>query len=133
MELLERDGERQVLEAALEESRAAGRVVVVVGEAGIGKTSLVGAACEAARERRVLWGACDPLVTPRPLGPLRDVARQAGGPLALALAGAGPPRGGVPAAPPRPAPRPPPGGRRRGPPPGRRPAPPPRPPPPGRP
>ena len=23
----------------------------------------------------MLWGACDPLITPRPLGPLRDVAR----------------------------------------------------------
>ena len=34
--------------------------------------------------RRVLWGACDPLITPRPLGPLRDVARQAGGAIAAA-------------------------------------------------
>ena len=27
----------------------------------------------------MLWGACDPLITPRPMGPLRDVARQLGG------------------------------------------------------
>ena len=41
MELLERDGEREALETAIEESRSAGRVVVVAGEAGIGKTALV--------------------------------------------------------------------------------------------
>ena len=41
MELLERDREREALEAAIEESRSAGRVVVVAGEAGIGKTALV--------------------------------------------------------------------------------------------
>ena len=31
---------------------------------------------------RVLWGACDALITPRPLGPLLDVARETGGELA---------------------------------------------------
>ena len=35
----------------------------------------------------VLWGACDPLITPRPIGPLRDVAREAGGALAEAVDG----------------------------------------------
>ena len=85
MELLERDGQREILEAALEESRAAGRVVVVEGEAGIGKTALVSSVCEALGGRRVLWGACDPLITPRAMGPLRDVARQAGGALLEAI------------------------------------------------
>ncbi|MEA2270057.1 MAG: hypothetical protein QOC64_2667 [Solirubrobacteraceae bacterium] len=89
MELLERDGEREVLEAAIEESRAAGRVVVVVGEAGIGKTALVASVCEALDSRRVLWGACDPLITPRPMGPLRDVARQVGGSMLAAIEGPG--------------------------------------------
>ena len=84
MELLERDGEREVLETAIEESRSAGRVVVVAGEAGIGKTALVSALAD---RHRVLWGACDPLITPRPMGPLRDVARQAGGALAEAVEG----------------------------------------------
>jgi len=84
VELLERDGEREALEAAIAESRVAGRVVVVSGEAGIGKTALVSSLAEA---HRVLWGACDPLITPRPMGPLRDVARQAGGPLAEAVDG----------------------------------------------
>ena len=85
MELLERDGDREVLSAAIEESRSLGRIVVVVGEAGIGKTALVTAGCEALDPRRVLWGACDPLITPRPMGPLRDVARQVGGPMLDAI------------------------------------------------
>ncbi|HEX2102726.1 MAG TPA: AAA family ATPase, partial [Solirubrobacteraceae bacterium] len=85
MELLERDDERAVLAAAIEESRSAGRVVVVVGEAGIGKTALVASACEALDGRSVLWGACDPLITPRPMGALRDVARAAGGPMLAAI------------------------------------------------
>ena len=85
VELLERDAERAALSAALDEARAAGRIAVVVGEAGIGKTSLVTAACAGARDRRVLWGACDPLITPRPLGPLRDAARDAGGAMLAAL------------------------------------------------
>src|SRR5919202_3256302 len=84
MELLERDAETAALEAAIEESRGAGRVVVVAGEAGIGKTALVSSAFG---ERRVLWGACDPLITPRPLGPLRDAAHQRGGALAEAVEG----------------------------------------------
>ena len=38
-----------------------------------------------AREVRALYGACDPLGVPRPLGPIHDVARAATGPLAGAL------------------------------------------------
>ena len=84
MELLERDREREALEEAIAESRSSGRVVVVAGEAGIGKTALVSSLADA---HRVLWGACDPLITPRPMGPLRDVAHQAGGALAEAVGG----------------------------------------------
>src|SRR3954470_18437379 len=87
VELLERDVERAALASALEDARSAGRIAVVVGEAGIGKTSLVSAVCAGAAEHRVLWGACDPLITPRPLGPLRDAARDAGGALAEGVAG----------------------------------------------
>jgi DNA-binding CsgD family transcriptional regulator len=66
-----------------------GRLILVGGEAGIGKTALVRAFAEG---RRVLWGACDPLHTPRPLGPLRDVADAAGGELLeVTAAGARPP------------------------------------------
>ena len=85
MELLERDDDHAALASALDASRSEGRVVVVAGEAGIGKTALVASACAALGERPVLWGACDPLLTPRPMGPLRDVAREAGGALAIAI------------------------------------------------
>jgi DNA-binding CsgD family transcriptional regulator len=65
-----------------------GRLVLVGGEAGVGKTALVRAFAEG---RRVLWGACDPLQTPRPLGPLLDVAETVGGELlAAAESGARP-------------------------------------------
>jgi DNA-binding SARP family transcriptional activator/ATP/maltotriose-dependent transcriptional regulator MalT len=52
-----------------------GRLVLVHGEAGVGKSALVREWSGLARTRgRVLWGACDPLTSPRPLGPLVDVA-----------------------------------------------------------
>jgi DNA-binding CsgD family transcriptional regulator/tetratricopeptide (TPR) repeat protein len=60
-----------------------GRVALVSGEAGIGKTSLLRHFCDQAR-KPVLWGACDAMRTPRPLAPLHDIARAAGG-----LAGGG--------------------------------------------
>jgi DNA-binding CsgD family transcriptional regulator len=49
---------------------ARGRFVAVLGEAGAGKTVLVQAALPDAA-----WGWCEPLATPRPLGPFRDIAR----------------------------------------------------------
>ncbi|GAA4802126.1 AAA family ATPase [Actinomycetospora chlora] len=86
--LLERAGELAALDAALERAAGgAGSVVLVAGEAGIGKTSLVRAFLRAVGDRaRVLQGACDDLVTPRTLGPLRDAARTTDGPLPRALA-----------------------------------------------
>jgi DNA-binding CsgD family transcriptional regulator len=80
MELLERDFAVAALDAALAEAAGgSGRVVLVAGEAGIGKTALV---TRVAREhdgaRRFLWGVCDPLLTPRAFGPIHDIAREAG-------------------------------------------------------
>jgi DNA-binding CsgD family transcriptional regulator/Tfp pilus assembly protein PilF len=57
----------------------AGRLLFVGGEAGIGKSALVRRFCEmVAASARILTGACDPLTTPRPLGPLYDIAQQLG-------------------------------------------------------
>src|SRR5687768_5169114 len=75
--------------AALGESLAAvlgtarGRLAPVGGYAGVGKTTLVSRFCEEpSRSARILWSACDALFTPRPLGPLLDVAHVTGGELA---------------------------------------------------
>jgi DNA-binding CsgD family transcriptional regulator/tetratricopeptide (TPR) repeat protein len=86
--LLERQAELQTLSTAVERAGTGrGSAVLVLGEAGIGKTSLVQALLAAAAGRaRVLAGTCEDLLTPRALGPLRDAARSAaGGPLAAAL------------------------------------------------
>ena len=88
MELLERDGALAVLaEAHGEAARGQGRVVVVTGEAGIGKTSLVRWFARGLGDgARVLVGTCDDLSVPRPLGPFRDLAASVSPALAAALA-----------------------------------------------
>ena len=57
-------------------------MVLIAGESGIGKTALIEAFQAQLLGARWLWGACDGLLTPRPLGPLFDIAAQAGGRLA---------------------------------------------------
>ncbi|GAB3422933.1 ATP-binding protein [Flindersiella endophytica] len=88
--VLERSSALAVLHAAVADAVAGnGRVVLVSGEAGIGKTSLLRAfRAEQTADVRVLWGACDDLLTARTLGPLRDAAAGTSGPLAEALASA---------------------------------------------
>jgi DNA-binding CsgD family transcriptional regulator/tetratricopeptide (TPR) repeat protein len=83
MELLERESELEVLDSALRNAeRGSGSVVLVAGEAGIGKTRLVQAfAHEHQDSARILWGACDDLSTPRTLGPFHDIALQVNGAL----------------------------------------------------
>jgi tetratricopeptide (TPR) repeat protein len=90
VELLERDAELAVLRAAASSaSQGHGAVVLVSGEAGIGKSSLVQAwIADPGVPARHLVGWCDDLLTSGTLGPLRDVARVAGGPLADAVAAA---------------------------------------------
>ena len=63
-------------------------MVLVSGEAGIGKTSLVRRFCDRVdASARVLWGACDVLFTPRPLGPFVDIAELVGGDLTDVIEG----------------------------------------------
>src|SRR5690349_4566838 len=75
--LVERDDQLAALTGAAA-AAAAGEpgVVLVSGEAGIGKTSLVRAFTAALDPGawRVLAAGCDDLLTPRPLGPFRDLA-----------------------------------------------------------
>jgi DNA-binding CsgD family transcriptional regulator len=54
-----------------------GGMVFVTGESGAGKTSFVEMFVDRwVEDERVLWGACDPLPTPRPLGPVHDFAHR---------------------------------------------------------
>jgi DNA-binding CsgD family transcriptional regulator len=86
--LLERESQLDLLRAGLGDALAgSGHLFLVTGEAGVGKTSLVSSFCAEARGRaRVLTGACDPLATPRPLGPFADIAADVGGELASLVA-----------------------------------------------
>jgi DNA-binding CsgD family transcriptional regulator len=91
--LLERECELAALDALRGEIAAGqGRIALVTGEAGIGKTSLVERFLAQAREQRrpplrVFWAACEALFTPRPLGPLYDIAQQASTSLRALLEG----------------------------------------------
>src|SRR5215831_13094663 len=73
--LLERDEPLAALKQALELTQHHGSLVAISGEAGIGKSSLLEAF---ARNEHVaaefVWGRCDALKTPSPLGPLIDIA-----------------------------------------------------------
>jgi DNA-binding CsgD family transcriptional regulator len=84
VELLERDGHLAELDGRLADVRGSrcGQMVVLGGEAGVGKTAIVRAFGERQRSVPVLAGACEALFTPRPLGPLVDIAAEVGGELA---------------------------------------------------
>jgi DNA-binding CsgD family transcriptional regulator/tetratricopeptide (TPR) repeat protein len=76
--LTEREQQLGELTAGADEARAGrGGVVIVCGESGAGKTSFVETFLECWPEtERMLWAGCDPLSTPRPLGPVHDLASQ---------------------------------------------------------
>ncbi|MBJ8345481.1 AAA family ATPase [Antrihabitans sp. YC2-6] len=76
MILTEREHELGELETRAAKARTGhGGAVLVCGESGSGKTSFVETFIERSLDgERVLWGAADPLSTPRPLGPLHDLA-----------------------------------------------------------
>jgi ATP/maltotriose-dependent transcriptional regulator MalT len=75
-QLVEREEALAALRRYLdEEASAVGRIVLIRGEAGIGKTALLKAFvqdCPAGVD--VLWGACDGVSTPQPYGPFEDMA-----------------------------------------------------------
>lgn len=83
MAVLEREPQLAALEEYADEAATgSGRLVLIAGEAGVGKSTVV-----EELERRlpdVVWlsGACDGMFTPRILGPLHDVAAAVGGDLA---------------------------------------------------
>jgi DNA-binding CsgD family transcriptional regulator len=80
MELIERTEQLASLKARFEQLESGrGHTVFLMGEAGTGKTSLVNQfIADAGSSVLTFIGACDSLFTPRPLGPLYDIADQIG-------------------------------------------------------
>jgi DNA-binding CsgD family transcriptional regulator/tetratricopeptide (TPR) repeat protein len=78
--LLERKTALDTLaELAAQARSGEGRLVLLEGEAGVGKSSLLEQFTHDLPGSRLLSGACDGMFTPRPLGPLFDIAQQARG------------------------------------------------------
>jgi DNA-binding NarL/FixJ family response regulator len=80
--LVEREAPLQALCQAWHDAQTqGGRLVLVCGEAGIGKSSLIQAfLAQLPDPRAAVTGWCDPMQTPRPLGPVRDLALRLLGP-----------------------------------------------------
>ena len=82
MQFVDRDGQVEtVLAYAAEADAGTGRLVLVEGEAGVGKSTLLEQVEARLPDATWHWGACDGLFTPLPLAPLRDIADDVGGPL----------------------------------------------------
>lgn len=92
MELFERKRYLDDLTGFLAQaSRGSGCMLLLGGEAGVGKSALVQEFSRTAGTQvRVLTGACDPLSTPRPLGALVDMSDGLGPELANLIHGAAP-------------------------------------------
>jgi predicted ATPase len=85
--ILERESEIAVLAAVAEEAKTGdGSIVLIAGEAGIGKSTLIDALpAVLPATTRLLVGYCDDLATPRVLGSLRDLIGSVGTVLTRAL------------------------------------------------
>jgi DNA-binding CsgD family transcriptional regulator len=82
--LVEREAELNRLEQCLEQVALSGEGIVtfIGGEAGGGKTMLVNELGSGRDPRQhVLYGACEPLLAPRPFGPFIDLGETLGGEL----------------------------------------------------
>ena len=78
--LLERKTALDALaEMAAQARSGEGRLVLLEGEAGVGKSTLLEQFTHDLPDSRLLSGACDGMFTPRPLGPLFDIAQQVHG------------------------------------------------------
>lgn len=91
-DLIERGEALGALQAALHAvtEDGKGRIALVAGEAGIGKTSVLRAFAAANAATPLWWGGCDALQTPHPLAPLHDIARDSQPHWREALGGARP-------------------------------------------
>jgi DNA-binding CsgD family transcriptional regulator/tetratricopeptide (TPR) repeat protein len=80
VDLLERGPQLRALEGFLDAAASGrGSLALVGGEGGAGKSALTRHFCDSLTLRRtVLWGACDSLSAPRPLGPVADMASHFG-------------------------------------------------------
>jgi len=78
MDLIERDEFLDVVRKRFDEVvTGEGHCILIAGEAGIGKSSLVKAFCKSVEHRcEIFQGTCDALFIPRPLGPVLDIIWQ---------------------------------------------------------
>jgi ATP/maltotriose-dependent transcriptional regulator MalT len=91
VDLLERADQVAIVVDRFAQLDTHGQLVLISGEAGVGKSSLVRELLEHhVPAAEVLIGRCDDLFAARPLGPLADIARGRPGPVADALAAGDP-------------------------------------------
>jgi predicted ATPase len=82
MRLIERESQLAALhQYADEASQGQGRLVLISGEAGVGKSVLLEQLAEELDQASWLWSGCDGLFTPAALGPLLDIASHLDGEL----------------------------------------------------
>jgi len=73
--IVEREQQLSFLEQRVERAHVGrGSLILLSGEAGIGKSSLVDAFSQRIESLGCIWGLCDPLFTPQPLGPVYEIA-----------------------------------------------------------